>query len=90
MRPVFAFNPILCVFLIVVTALTACRERPEVTGTDLGAGTNTEDSNRPLVILTWDEYFSDEVIAEFEAEVGIAVEFVNFTNLHTTRQNPAS
>ncbi len=36
---------------------------------------------KPLVILTWDEYFSEEVVAAFEAEHGIPVEFVTFANL---------
>jgi len=36
---------------------------------------------KPLVILTWDEYFSAEAVAGFEKECGVPVEFVTFTNL---------
>src|SRR5690606_26481367 len=31
--------------------------------------------------LTWDKYFSNEVVEAFESETGIPVEFVTFTNL---------
>ncbi|MCB1079867.1 MAG: spermidine/putrescine ABC transporter substrate-binding protein, partial [Verrucomicrobiae bacterium] len=42
---------------------------------------NFGESSTPLVILTWDEYFAPEVVADFEAEFGIKVEFVSFGNL---------
>jgi spermidine/putrescine transport system substrate-binding protein len=38
-------------------------------------------SSASLSILTWDEYFSDDLVAGFEAEFGIPVEFTTFANL---------
>jgi spermidine/putrescine transport system substrate-binding protein len=40
-----------------------------------------EVKSKPLVVLTWDEYFSEEVVSGFESENGIPVEFITFENL---------
>lgn len=38
-----------------------------------------------ITVLTWEEYFSPEVIRDFESETGIEVEFVYFENLEEMR-----
>ncbi|HRQ87638.1 MAG TPA: hypothetical protein PLA50_02500, partial [Bacteroidia bacterium] len=73
-------------FLAMVAALllSGCAEDPPTIkapdGQDAAASAATEKAN-PLVILTWDEYFSPEIISQFEERHGIPVEFVTFTNL---------
>lgn len=66
--------------------IVACREGQETSSHDPNPNSNQADPAAPvlpdpLVILTWDEYFSPEVVAEFSKESGIPVEFVTFQNL---------
>lgn len=68
--------------------LSGCREDLTKTSIKSAVGEVQDDAApqplkdaSPLVILTWDEYFSPEIVAEFEKETGIPVEFVTFTNL---------
>lgn len=69
--------------------LSSCREdltRTSIKAALEGAGEEatvpspSEDAS-PLVILTWDEYFSPDIVEDFQKETGIPVEFVTFTNL---------
>lgn len=67
--------------------LSGCREKVTATSQDVpenaqDASAPDGDGPRPLVILTWDQYFSNDVISKFEEETGIPVEFVVFENLH--------
>ncbi len=72
-------------FIAAVLALpfSAC-ENPESAGVsqpsgkEVAAGTSMIE---PLVILTYDEYFSPAVISGFEKEHGSAVELVTFSNM---------
>ena len=72
-------------FIAAVLALpfSAC-ENPESAGVsqpsgkEVAAGTSMIE---PLVILTYDEYFSPAVISGFEKEHGSAVELVNFSKM---------
>lgn len=68
--------------------LSSCREDLTKASIKSALDEGSEEDRRlplkdapPLVILTWDEYFSPEIVAEFETETGIPVEFVTFTNL---------
>lgn len=42
-------------------------------------------SHESVVVLTWEEYFSPDVVALFEEETGIAVDFRYFENLEEMR-----
>jgi spermidine/putrescine transport system substrate-binding protein len=66
--------------------VSGCREKAPAPPRDVPhnaqeASAPDGDGARPLVILTWDQYFSDDVISKFEEESGIPVEFVVFENL---------
>lgn len=68
--------------LVSVLTLTGCRDTKPVSEAPV---VEIKDENsasvKPLVILTWDEYFFHGVIDDFEKEFGIPVEFVTFSNL---------
>jgi len=59
--------------------LSSCGEREKIA--DGSEPANSTDSSPTLTILTWDEYFSEEVVKAFEKEHGIEVKFETFTNL---------
>jgi spermidine/putrescine transport system substrate-binding protein len=42
---------------------------------------HADDPHRSLTILTWEDYFSLDVIKEFEKEHGVTVKFEHFNNL---------
>lgn len=70
-----------CVFALTLT-LSGCREPGPAAVPATGENESGAPlAEAPLVILTWDEYFSPEVVANFEKEHGIDVEFVTFSNL---------
>lgn len=68
---------------VALMMLASCREASTDLSLSGGVGSDqeTDAKSKPLVILTWDEYFPDEVVSAFERESGIAVEFVTFENL---------
>ncbi len=68
---------------LVVMMLASCQEAStELSASGVVDGAEKAKSKvKPLVILTWDEYFSKEVVSGFERESGIPVEFVTFENL---------
>lgn len=81
----FRFAPLRLAFLALM--LCSCREQaqtpksePNLEAEPASLAKNDEGP-RPLVILTWDEYFSPSVVEKFEKEHGISVEFVTFSNL---------
>lgn len=65
----------LIVWMGFLLGLGGCRQEAEQ------ADAPPASAPRPLVILTWDEYFSPDVISQFEESHGIPVEFVTFANL---------
>jgi len=70
------------VSLALTLTLTGCRESPPAAVTpSVEEEAETAASVKPLVILTWDEYFFHGIVDEFEKEFGIPVEFVTFSNL---------
>jgi spermidine/putrescine transport system substrate-binding protein len=68
---------------VALIMLASCREASTDLSLSGGVGSDqkADAKSKPLVILTWDEYFSNEVVSAFERESGIAVEFVTFENL---------
>ncbi|MCB1229792.1 MAG: spermidine/putrescine ABC transporter substrate-binding protein [Verrucomicrobiae bacterium] len=73
---------VLCSLASLAAALmTGCEDHNPQDSQPGGTANGGSSNSAPLVILTWDEYFSPEVIEEFEKEFGIKVEFVNFSNL---------
>lgn len=66
--------------LFLLGGFSSCRD-PEVIESSVDAPSTSSQGVRPLVILTWDEYFAPEVVADFEKESGIPVQFVTFENL---------
>lgn len=74
---------ILASILFAIFGLTSCQDPapPTVAAAPEPEVIVENPSPTPLVILTWDEYFSQEVVTEFEKETGRSVEFVTFENL---------
>ena len=68
---------------VALMMLASCREASTDLSLSGGVGSDqkADPKSKPLVVLTWDEYFSNEVVSAFERESGIAVEFVTFENL---------
>jgi spermidine/putrescine transport system substrate-binding protein len=69
-----------------VLGISGCRPKLPAAASDHPQNPETSlnrdaDGQRRLVILTWDQYFSNDVISKFEEESGIPVEFVVFENL---------
>jgi len=68
--------------LTVLSLFAGCKE--EVRVEPLAAEASLENSSvgdHSINILTYDEYFSEQVVHEFEKEAGVKVEFTTFTNL---------
>jgi spermidine/putrescine-binding protein len=78
--PLRLFAPFLATIALI---LSSCRDQapPVVSDPEVSSEPASERSDRPLTILTWDEYFSPAVVERFEKEHGIPVEFVTFSNL---------
>src|SRR5690606_1174089 len=68
--------------LAVSFVLSGCQEsqRQDVPSEESRAE-SPESREGALTVLTYDEYFSEEVISSFEKESGLDVKFVTFTNL---------
>jgi len=66
--------------VVSVALLPACNEPSTSSENPQGPVPQAADPET-LVILTWDEYFSDELISRFREETGIDVAFVTFENL---------
>ncbi len=62
-----------CVFL------PSCGEKGEMV--DSAPQSDAPPSSSTLTILTWDDYFSLDVVKEFETEHGVTVNFESFDNL---------
>ena len=60
---------------------------PQDSETEVAEGVSMVE---PLVILTYDEYFSPSVISGFEKEQGVAVELVTFSNMEEMKALVAS
>jgi len=70
------------VSLAAVTLFSACKQE----GVSLAGATEARvdkavEAGRSLKVLTYDEYFSEELILAFEKEKGIKVDFITFENL---------
>jgi spermidine/putrescine transport system substrate-binding protein len=73
---------VLTVSLTAFSLLTGCKEEtPAITEAhDLGGEASTTRS-KSVKVLTYDEYFCEDVIHAFEEESGVKVEFITFANL---------
>lgn len=78
----FTKGRILLGVLMPTLVLISCQDSEPPRAITTSADKETKDpSDAPLVVLTWDEYFSKEVVAQFQRESGRSVEFVTFENL---------
>lgn len=79
---ILSFSPRLLALGALMIVLSSCQDAAIKPGeVSLEIDPTLPVESKPLVILTWDEYFSPGIIAEFEKETGIPVEFVTFSNL---------
>lgn len=63
-------------------AISGCQEgKPPDVPSEESSAERSESEGGTLTVLTYDEYFSEEVISAFEDESGIEVAFVTFANL---------
>lgn len=73
---------VLTVSLTAFFLLTGCKEETpvETEAPDLGGEASTTRS-KSVKVLTYDEYFCEDVIHAFQKESGVKVEFITFANL---------
>lgn len=73
---------VLTVSLTTFSLLTGCKEeaRVETAAPDFGGEASTP-GGKSVKVLTYDEYFCEDVILAFEKETEIEVEFITFANL---------
>lgn len=67
-----------------VCLLTGCNDDMQ-TAASVAESLRLVEEQEKVIVLTWEEYFSPDVVAEFEQETGIKVEFVYFENLEEMR-----
>ncbi len=77
-------NLLLLAVTVVTCMLGSCSNSEKGAGPALNS---LQEDVKPekITVLTWEEYFSPEVIRDFESETGIEVEFVYFENLEEMR-----
>ena len=69
------------VLLCLVALFAGCGREESAQLVSVPEAPTSSPESKPLVILTWDEYFSEGLVAGFEKKHGIPVEFVTFSNL---------
>lgn len=67
-----------------VCLFTGCNDDMQ-TAASVAESLRLVEEQEKVIVLTWEEYFSPDVVAEFEQETGIKVEFVYFENLEEMR-----
>jgi spermidine/putrescine transport system substrate-binding protein len=74
------YRRVLLLPVVSAALFSACEDSNVVSETPKGPATG-RDEPESLVILTWDEYFSADLVSRFRKDTGIDVEFVTFENL---------
>ncbi len=67
-------------------SISGCSKRPTEASNAVSAGENVEGASA-LTLYSWDEYFSLDLLKEFEAKFGVSVNYQKYENTDEVFQN---